>query len=73
MLLEKIKPNDLVVDSSWELMSSKWQNRETESGAFILLKFAQQTNLWTPFTKKELDAFANEEFWFNYLRKDKWG
>lgn len=64
-----IKPEDINIWHSRCFMSSMWQNLETEVSAYYLVKMAQENGSWRDFTKKEIDKVANEDFWFNKLRR----
>lgn len=49
------------------LLGSMWQNFPTECSAYFLCKMAKKHKDWRDFTKKEIDAVAREDFWFNKL------
>lgn len=50
----------------YSLMGSKWQNSETESSVYWLIKLAQKNNSWRNFIKEEIDTICNHDFRFNY-------
>jgi len=60
-----IKPSDIRTDGGpfWETFG----NMETETSAMFLVRLAQQNGDWRNFTKDEIDAFCQHDFWFNGL------
>lgn len=62
-----IKPSDINPTNGF--MNSLWQNAETETSVYYLVKLAQKNGDWRDFTKAEIDAVAKEDFWFNKLKK----
>jgi len=60
----KIRPNDIFIDKH---LYNSFGKYETEASAGIIIKFCQQKNEWSPFTKAEIDKFSGPVFYFNGL------
>jgi hypothetical protein len=42
----------------------------TEISANLIVRLCKKNGGWMPFTKKQLDEFTNQDFWFNKLVKN---
>jgi len=62
ILPEHIKTDDHFWDA--------FGNNETEVSAYYLVRLAQKNGDWRNFTKEEIDAFSENNYYFNQLTDD---
>lgn len=59
-----VQPNHIHTgDHFWEAFG----NSETEISARYIVRLCQARGGWLPFTKEEINAFSEHNFWFNRL------
>ena len=60
------------IDTSSDFGIAGFGIDKTGISADFIIRLCQQKGGWYPFTKQEIDAFSEEDFWFNELRiKDR--